>query len=112
MYLSPRPLDRRHGGIRLNSDVALTSYRDGYAHNCRAIDLSASGALLRRSSRRRPPMVQRIDIHLGKSEPIRAMARTVWAEDDLQAIRFVGLSDVDRLEIAEFIDDLERRRSA
>ncbi|MEQ9321560.1 MAG: PilZ domain-containing protein [Polyangiaceae bacterium] len=102
--------ERRHGGARLSSDLAMTSYRDGYAKACRAVDLSASGALVRRISSHRPPMVQRLELHLGRDEPLEVLARTVWSNDDLHAVRFIGLSDVDRLDIAEYLDALERRR--
>jgi len=104
--------ERRHGGARLSSDLAMTSYRDGYAKACRAVDLSASGALIRRISGHEPPMVQRLELHLGRDEPIECLARTVWSNEELHAVRFVGLGDVDRLEIAEYLDELERRRRA
>lgn len=102
--------ERRHGGARFNSDLAMTSYRNGFAKACRAVDLSVDGALIRRISRHEPPMVQRIELHLGQGEPIEALARTVWANDELHAVRFIGLSDVDRLDIAEYLDHLDRQR--
>ena len=102
--------ERRHGGARLSADLAMTSYRDGYAKACRAVDLSASGALIRRISSHKPPMVQRIELHLGRGEPLEVLARTVWSNHELHAVRFIGLNDVDRLDIAEYLDALERRR--
>ena len=104
--------ERRHGGARLSSDLAMTSYRDGYAKACRAVDLSASGALIRRISSHDPPMVQRMELYLGRDEPLEVLARTVWSSDDLHAVRFIDLSDVDRLDIAEYLDELERLRRA
>ncbi len=101
--------NRRHGGSRFSSDLPMTSYRDGYAKACRAIDMSTSGALIRRISSHDPPMVQKLEIYLGRDvPPMHALARTVWADDKTHAVKFVGLSDVDRLEIAEYIDKLER----
>lgn len=102
-------MDRRCGA-RIRTDFHLTAYRDGYAVDCRAVDLSATGALVRRRSGRQIPMVQRVELHLGRAEPLRAMARTAWSRDDLQALHFIGLNDVDRLDIAQHLDDLELER--
>ncbi len=106
--MSIKAMDRRWGA-RINSDFALRTYRDGHVIDCRAVDISTTGALIRHRSIRSWPLVQRVELELGGAALVRAMARTVWCYRDLQAIHFVGLSDVDRLEIAEHMD---RRRVA
>jgi hypothetical protein len=81
----------------------MTLQRDGRSVRCRAVDLSTTGALIRHDAIRAWPMVQHVDLALGDKR-VRAMARTVWCFGELQGVRFVGLSDVDKLEIAEHID--------
>jgi hypothetical protein len=41
--------------------------------------------------------------------PMRALARPVWTTGSQQALRFVRISDADRLSLAEHIDLLARR---
>ena len=108
MYTS-KVMERRIGA-RVRTDLHLTAYRDGRAVPCRAVDLSPGGVLVRRGGRRAVPMVQRIELDLGHAKPLRAMARTVWRSDELHALRFVGMNDVDRLEIAQHLDRLEIER--
>ena len=91
------------------ADFRLVAFRHGHPSECRALDLSASGALLRRSRPHAPPLVQKLRLELGGAT-VTTYARTVWSRGGLEAVRFVGLSDVDRLEIAEHLDWLEARR--
>ena len=56
-----------------------------------------------------PEVRERFELHLG-ARPIRGRARSVWSRDGLHAVRFVSMSDVDRLVIAEHIDRLMRLR--
>ncbi|MBW2529156.1 MAG: hypothetical protein JRI23_33580 [Deltaproteobacteria bacterium] len=93
----------------MRTDLPVVAYQDGMARRVRAVDLSCSGALFQRQSTRYPPMIQRVELDLGGEAPVRGVARTVWAQGDLHAVRFVELGDVDRLEIAEHIDRLEGR---
>ncbi len=103
-------MDRRIGA-RISTDFRLNAVRDGVYSEGRAIDLSASGALIRsRHNRRRPPLIQRLELELGTPKPMKTLARTVWSKGRLQAVRFVGLSEVDRLDIAEHLDRMEGRR--
>jgi hypothetical protein len=98
----------RRLALRSPTDVPLTAYRDGIAFSCRAIDLSCGGALVYDPSRRRPPLVQRLELAIGERE-IRTLARTIWCAGKLRAVRFIGLDEVDRLDIAEHIDARDRR---
>ena len=79
---------------------------DGFRHDCRAVDLSPTGMVVQRSATlasRHFAQVSPFEIYLG-SRPIRARARPVWSRDRLLAVRFVWMSDVDRLTIAELLD--------
>jgi hypothetical protein len=53
-------------------------------------------------------MFQRVELFLGTRQPVRGVARTVWAQEGLCAVHFVDFCDADRLEIAEHIDRTER----
>ncbi len=94
--------DRRMG-IRMHTTFSVTAFQDGRPVECRGVDLSTTGALVRRRTKRDAPMVQHMELDIG-DRLIRGAARTVWTEGDLQALRFIGLTDVDRLEIAEHLD--------
>jgi len=103
-------LMERRIGARIGTDFRLTARRNGICYEHRAVDLSATGALIRsRRSLRRPPLLQHLELEIGAPKPLRTLARTVWAEGKWQGVRFVGLSDVDRLDIAEHIDRVEGR---
>lgn len=97
------PMMDRRSGMRLSTDLAVPNLK------ARAVELSVDGALLRRTRRRQPPLVESLEIELD-GVSIATRARTVWTRGDLQAVRFIGLGEVDRLEIAEHLDRLERRR--
>jgi PilZ domain len=100
-------MDRR-SGVRMRTDCPLTAYRDGTPLDCRAVDLSVGGALVRHPVARRAPLVQRFEIDLGRRGRVQTLARTVWSRGQWQAVRFIGLSDVERLDIAEHLDRLEK----
>lgn len=42
--------------------------------------------------------------------PLRALARPIWSSGCQQAFKFVRMSDVDRLNLAEHVDLAEIRR--
>ena len=102
-------LRERRYGARMATDFRLVAFRHGHPKECRALDLSASGALIRRRRPDSSPLVQRVRLEMGGAT-VTTYARTVWSRGGLEAVRFVGLSDVDRLEIAEHLDRLEARR--
>ncbi len=86
--------------------MQLLACRGQLTEACRALDLSPSGALVR-GRRNDSPLVQAYELRLGEgSQPFRVLARTVWQHGGLRGVRFVNLTDVDRLEIAEYLDAL------
>lgn len=100
----------RRQTARVRTDVPLVAHQNGVAHRLRAVDLSSGGALIQRRSQQQPPMIQRVELLLRGRRTVRGIARTIWARGGLHAVRFVELSDVDRLEIAEHVDLVSRRR--
>jgi len=96
---------------RAQVDVPVSAFIDGTRHDCRTIDLSASGMVFqsnRSLALRELPGLNGFELYLGANRPIRARARSVWSRDGLQAVRFVLIHDVDRLVIAEHLDRLAR----
>jgi hypothetical protein len=73
----------------------------------RVEDLSCGGALVRADQEPLPPGMRTVVLRVaGRS--LELTARVAWTRDGRQGLRFVGLSDVDRLALAEHVD----RRSA
>jgi hypothetical protein len=105
-------MDRRHGA-RAQVDFPVSALVDGHRHRCRAIDLSPTGMVVERSpalAGRALAAVTPFELQLGAQRPIRLRARPVWDRDNLVAVRFVVMSDADRLTIAEHLDHRTRLR--
>jgi hypothetical protein len=106
-------MDRRTT-VRAQVDLPLSVHVDGFWHPCRALDLSTSGLVAELSPRlgaRELVGLPALELRLGEGRPVRARARPVWARGRLTAVRFVLIHDVDRLTIAEHMDQLTRQRS-
>lgn len=91
---------------RAQLDFPVIQHVDGFPHACRGIDISPRGLVVRRPAslvEREPRLVYSIELRIG-DHSIRTLARTVWTEGALQAMRYVGLGDADRLDIAEMLD--------
>ena len=69
-------------------------------------DISTGGALVVRGAAPRPPKLHRLEITIGDREPTQLLARVVRSFGTYHAVRFVGLDDIDRLELAELVDAL------
>ncbi len=90
-------------------DLPSFCFVDGHKHACRTVDLSTTGMVVQRErglALREPLQMGAYEVHLGKSRPLRLRGRTVRCEGPLLAVRFVVVSDVDRLTIAEHVDAL------
>ena len=94
-------IDRRWGE-RIPTDCPSVTYRHGIAHRCRALDLSTGGALLYWPNQQ-PPMLMRLELTLAE-RTLHTLARTLWSRNDMLAVRFIGLADAERLDIAEYLD--------
>jgi len=100
---------------RAQVDVPICALVDGFRHECRAVDLSPTGMVFERTrvlAGRELSQLNPFEIFLAGSRPIRARARSVWSRDRLLAVRFVMMSDADRLTIAEMLDRKTRLHEA
>jgi PilZ domain len=103
-------MERRFSS-RAQVDVPVCALIDGTRHDCRAVDLSATGMVFHRSrvlAARELPQLNRFELYLGPERPIQTRARSVWTRDGFQAVRFILMNDADRLTIAEHLDDVSR----
>src|SRR5690606_3888541 len=105
---SPR---ERRGAARVRVNAAVTGLFGRRRHRWWLREISASGALVLRGAAPRPASLHRLEIDAGRGEPLRVLARTVRSVGTFHAVRFVGLADVDRLELAEVIDGLQARET-
>jgi len=103
----------RRFGLRGQVDLPVIQHVDGFAHECRVVDISARGLVVQRTkclASRPIRLMYRLELPLeGVSRRIHALARPVWTENLLQAMRYVTVNDVDQLEIAELLDRIGRR---
>jgi hypothetical protein len=103
----------RRIGSRAQVDLPVSAFVDGFEHHCRAVDISPTGMVVERTrslAARTLSTLTALELDLGEARPIRVRARTVWSRDRLQAVRFVVMNDVDRLDIAEHLDRMARLR--
>lgn len=106
------PVERRIS-LRARTDFSVQSSGGLFGQRLRAVEVSSVGlvvsdrVLLEGTSR---PLLVRLRIQLPeRKRPIFALARSVRTYGYQEALRFVEISDVDRLTIAEHIDVLHRR---
>jgi hypothetical protein len=103
----------RRFGLRGQVDLLAIQHLDGFGHECRVIDISARGLVVQRTkvlAERPSRLMYRLELPVGEGERrIRALARPVWEQGLLQAMRYVAVDEVDRLEIAEMLDRLGRQ---
>jgi hypothetical protein len=107
-------MERRISSRRARVDMPVFAIVDGFRHACRAVDLSSTGMVIERTKRlasRELVSMSAYELWLaGEAGPIQARARNVWTQGHLTALRFVVMNDVDRLNIAEHLDRLQRLR--
>jgi hypothetical protein len=74
----------------------------------RGVELSPTGIVIDRGrpvNERDERIYVEMEIHLPeRARPLRALARPVWSFGTQQAFKFVRMSDVDRLNLAEHVD--------
>ena len=98
----------RRTGLRARTDLEVIARLGQFATHCRGIDLSPTGILLDRGPAG-PPMEDHLLVELELRLPERlralhALARPIRSVGSQQALRFVEISDVDRLTLAEHMD--------
>ena len=105
-------MDRRVG-LRTRTDFRVIAQRGSLRSQYRGIDVSPTGIVIDRG---RPiteydsPLVMRLELQLPEYlKPVRALARPIWSEGSRQAFKFVRITDVDRLILAEHLDFMSVR---
>jgi hypothetical protein len=95
-------------GLRARTDIRVIAKSGGFTSHWRGIEISASGIVV--DGGREPaqlPLLMRLELRLPERiRPLRALARPIWARGTQQALKFVRMSDVDRLTLAEHLDVL------
>lgn len=103
----------RRVGLRGRTDFPVTASNGFYAREVRAVELSGSGIVLDHGRLVDPdknPLYLRLEIRLPeRRRSISAVARPVHAYGQQQALRFIQISEVDRLCLAEHLDLVHRR---
>lgn len=103
----------RRFGLRGQVDLPAIQHLDGFSHECRVVDISARGLVVQRTkvlAERPSRLMYRLELPIdGGERLIQAVARPVWTQGLLQAMRYVAVDEVDQLEIAELLDRLGRR---
>ncbi len=104
----------RRLGLRGLVDLPVIQHVDGFPHECRVVDISARGLVVRRTKslvERRSRLLYWIELPIldGEGRRVHALARPVWTAGPLQAMRYVAVNEGDQLEIAELLDRLGRK---
>lgn len=98
---------------RARTDLRVETHQGALSSRYRGIEISPTGILIdrgRRIAARDLPLYVRLSIRLPESLfTLRALARPVWSFGTQQAFKFVEMSDVDRLNLAEHVDLMHRR---
>jgi hypothetical protein len=95
--------------LRGRLEFPVVEREGGFSFWCTALDLSPTGILLERSDTlvRRQGSLLELELHLPEApRPVRVLASYVWAEGTKLGLKFVDISDADRLTLAEALDGL------
>jgi hypothetical protein len=97
----------------VRTDLGVWAKDRLFLSHCRGLDVSTTGILLDRGyklSRELIPTFVDLNIKLPeRDQVICAVGRPVWFSGTQQALRLIEIDDVDRLNIAEHIDEILRR---
>ncbi|HEY2407100.1 MAG TPA: hypothetical protein VGM29_12605 [Polyangiaceae bacterium] len=103
----------RRVGLRARTDFRVIATRGTRASSYRGIEVSPSGIVLDRGrtvSELDSPLLMQLELRLPERlKPVRALARPIWSFGTQQAFKFVRISDVDRLILAEHLDFMNLR---
>lgn len=98
-------------GLRARTDFRVIAQHGGFVSHCRGIEISPSGIIVDRGrTRSDESLLVRLEMLLPERiRPLCALARPIWIRGPVQALKFVRISDVDRLTLAEHLDVLNLR---
>jgi hypothetical protein len=90
--------------------IFLNKYIDGFPHLVKLVDVSAGGMLVRKFHQ---PDLSRehFTVELGvpgRPERMWLWTRRVWENEELVALRFVGIDPIDRGRLAQLVDGARR----
>lgn len=96
-------------GLRAPTSFPVLVCEGPHAAHCRAVELSASGVVVERGrtlSEREQRASLKLEMFLpGRPRPVRVLAKVVRAVNATSyALKFVLISDVDRLTLMEHLD--------
>ncbi len=93
-------------GLRARTDFRVIAMHGGFVSYCRGIEISPSGIIVDRGRElEHQPLLMKLEMQLPERIlPLRALARPIWMRGSQQAFKFVRISDVDRLTLAEHLD--------
>lgn len=98
----------RQLGLRGSTDFPVVLHNESVASHCRAIDVSSTGIVLDRGREIEPSDqvgVFRLELYIPEAQTaVRVLARPVRHSGRQQALRFVAISDADRLTLSEHLD--------
>jgi hypothetical protein len=107
----PAGAERRHAP-RAASELSVLIGDGALVSWARCLDISTGGILVARDRSARATdwrIYLRLELELpGQDESITAIARPVWSRGPYQALKFVRMSNADRLRLAEHIDRTSR----
>lgn len=97
-------------GLRAKTSFPVLLCEGPHAAHCRAAELSASGIVVERGrdlSEREMRASMKLELFIpGSARPVRALAKPVRHVRGTQyALKFVLISDVDRLTLMEHVDE-------
>lgn len=103
----------RRVGLRARTDFRVIARQGHSRSGCRGVEVSATGIVVAQGPAH-SPLGSRllVELELLLPERIRslhALARPIWSFGTQHALRFVRISDVDRLTLAEHLDVLRLR---
>ncbi|MEQ9321514.1 MAG: PilZ domain-containing protein [Polyangiaceae bacterium] len=106
-----RAITERRRDPRVPIDKVVVSFKGGTPKRYRIVDLSLGGVRLAHGKSPVPNDVHTLELEFGGDKTLRVLAKTVWRDDAEHAVSFLALNDMDRLLIAELIDELRSRRA-
>jgi hypothetical protein len=99
---------KRRDGLRARTDIGVVARDGNLVSHCRGIELSAGGIVLDRGrpvTARDDRIFLQLELRLPEHfRPIVTWARPIWASGHRQALKFLRVSDADRLSLAEHLD--------
>lgn len=104
---------KRRVGLRARTDFRVTQKTGAFRSAYRGVEVSCTGMVVDRGrlvAQHDSPMLLKLELELPeRHKPVEVMARPVWSYGTQQGLKFVRLSDVDRLNLAEHLDIAFRR---